>query len=778
MRRYCFPVAVFALVIMSSCTNFLEEDARVSFGVDATELSFSTGGESHSVTISSGKKWDVTSKPDWVSLQSINPGSSPYEWIVSFSAEGNNEFGREGKIIIKAGTETADISVSQDGKKGKYIAVESVSLSPTELSLAEGDNAALTFAITPSNASVKDVSWESSSPTVATVSQSGRIDAIAEGTTVVTVTTKDGSKTATCTVTVHAPNNVIFYTSTSGSVIEPQAATSTTFGANLISNEYVNGRGVMTFDGDVTIIGYAAFSTRPDLESIHLPKTVVSIGGFAFDHCTSLTSIEFPNSLTNIGESAFGSCSSLVSLRIPASVTSIGDGAFGGTTKLTSISVDSGNPIYDSRDNCNAIIEKESNTLIRGCKNTVIPNSVTTIGTHAFGGSEISSIAIPGSVTRIEKNAFIGCDLASIVVDSGNWIYDSRNGCNAIIETNSNTLYLGCKNTVIPNSVTTIGENAFNSCFNLTSIQIPNSVTRIEASAFLLCGKLKAIEIPSSIKRIGDSAFSMCMGLTSIICYATTPPQIGSFVFSNGSTCPIYVPAQSLDAYKTDSGWKAYNSRLQAATGEHEYVEMGDGLKWATCNVGASFPWDYGDYYAWGETDTYYVGEPKNETIVFKNGKQSGYSWASYQFNPSGDGKTFSKYNGSDYSTLLREDDAAVVNWGGSWRMPTADEWLSLMSKCTCTWTYNYNGTGVRGRILTSNATGYEGNTLFLPAAGTITSTSYGDDGYLGCYWSSTSGSWLGWAGCVYLDSSDFYYTEQSPYIRRYWGGSIRPVSN
>ena len=78
------------------------------------------------------------------------------------------------------------------------------------------------------------------------------------------------------------------------------------------------------------------------------------------------------------------------------------------------ISVDSGNPIYDSRDNCNAIIEKESNTLIRGCKNTVIPNSVTTIGTHAFGGSEISSIAIPGSVTRIEKNAFIGCDLASI----------------------------------------------------------------------------------------------------------------------------------------------------------------------------------------------------------------------------------------------------------------------------------------------------------------------------------------------------------------------------
>ena len=267
-----------------------------------------------------------------------------------------------------------------------------------------------------------------------------------------------------------------------------------------------------------------------------------SIGRCAFSECSSLTSITIPNSVTSIAGGAFQHCSALTSITIPNSVTSIGDFAFEYCSSLTTMVVESGNTTYDSRENCNAIIETATNTLIAGCQSTIIPNSITSIGFAAFdacssltsitiptsvksiGGSAFSecssltSITIPNSVKSIGDAAFSDCSsLTSIVVESGNTVYDSRENCNAIIETATNTLIAGCQSTIIPNSVTSIGNWAFFYCSALTSITIPNSVTSIAGGAFQHCSALTSITIPNSVTYIGFNAFYVFNKLKKVI---------------------------------------------------------------------------------------------------------------------------------------------------------------------------------------------------------------------------------------------------------------------
>ena len=235
--------------------------------------------------------------------------------------------------------------------------------------------------------------------------------------------------------------------------------------------------------------------------------SVTTIGERAFLDCTGLTSVTIPNSVTSIGEGAFGSCTGLTSVTIPNSVTSIGHGAFGSCTGLTSVT---------------------------------IPNSVTTIGDYAFDYcTGLTSVTIPSSITSIEDRAFSYCySLTSIT---------------------------------IPNSVTSIGGGAFYYCTGLTSVTIPNSVTSIGGYAFEDCRGLTSMTIGSGIRYIHEQAFAACNNLEEVYCLAENVPSTHTAAFEKSypEYMTLYVPASSLNAYKTTEPWSLFGT-IKAISGSGE----------------------------------------------------------------------------------------------------------------------------------------------------------------------------------------------------------------
>lgn len=356
---------------------------------------------------------------------------------------------------------------------------------------------------------------------------------------------------------------------------------------------------------------------------------VESIGDYAFEGCSSLKTIIIPKYVSEMGSKVFQDCTNLESIRISASVSKIGSRMFAGCPNLKSIVVEEGNEKYDSRENCNAIVETATNTLVCGTENSTIPSTITAIGNGAFAETGLKNIVIPEGVTSIELQAFENCQnlksvtlpqslkklgyhvfansgLTSVVIPEGitylpqgtfngcknletvtlpttletieynafsnsvltsifipkgvtnisstsfnycgklstisvsdeNTTYDSRNNCNAIIQTATNQILRGTSNTIIPNTATSIGDNAFNDINSLTSIVIPESVTSI-----------------------GQYAFRFCNSLAEVVCKAKVAPQLKSDAFSNDvlSKATLYVPEESVESYKADGEWKKFS---------------------------------------------------------------------------------------------------------------------------------------------------------------------------------------------------------------------------
>lgn len=283
------------------------------------------------------------------------------------------------------------------------------------------------------------------------------------------------------------PNNQIWYTAATAKV-RPYSEVG--FGATIVSNQWdgITGKGVITFDGDINLIGERAFDSCISLTSITIPNSVAGIGNDAFSGCDNLTSIIIPDGVTSIGEDAFFGCENLTSIIIPDSVTEIGPGAFSGCECLASFYGK-----FASEDNRCLIID--------GVLNSFAPAGLT-------------EYAVTNNVTGIGADAFSGCD--------------------------------NLKSITIPDSVTSIGDFAFENCGNLTSITIPDGVTSI-----------------------GTRAFASCWNLISVYCKATTPPSLGEYAFKDlriinmGSGyanigCAIYIPAESVNAYKAATDWADY----------------------------------------------------------------------------------------------------------------------------------------------------------------------------------------------------------------------------
>ena len=461
------------------------------------------------------------------------------------------------------------------------------------------------------------------------------------------------------------PHNVIYYTSTDGNIITPFKED--VFGASIIDNQYIDGLGVLSFDGDVRSIGKGAFFECSRLKSISIPESVIIIGDNAFSSCKGLTSVILPESITDIGNYAFDSCLNLANINIPESVTSIGNFAFYSCDSITKIDIPGsvasiGNSTFracsglssinigdgvksigrdafsycyslsgitipgsvkaigdDAFSNCknltNLVIGNGVTTIGYGAFNWCISlvnvdfsNSVETISGFAFGNcSRLTSISLPESVTSIGNYAFSGCysltsvSLPESVTSIGNYAFSDCSSLSSItipesVESIGFGVFKHCPSLMsfsgkfacqdglflidsetllavaagaggvvyLPDAISIIGSDCICDSSNLTDISIPNSVTTIRAGAFQGCSNLTRVLIPVNVTIIEPYAFSNCSGLTSITVLSKTPPTGGENMFYYTQQAPIYVPEESVEAYKSAQYWSDYTDRIQA----------------------------------------------------------------------------------------------------------------------------------------------------------------------------------------------------------------------
>ena len=543
-----------------------------------------------------------------------------------------------------------------------------------------------------------------------------------------------------------------------------------------------------------------AFMGCEQLINVSLPTTLIEIGEDCFYGCKKLEKIILPSSLKYIGAGAFSSCG-LTSIDIPSSVTGLGDRSFTycpldliklqGTTPPGIIwysydgvydfnswrPFEGSCPIYVPEDGLSAYINDSAWKKYEN-RFAVLPTYVdlglsVKWGTFDLGADGVGAFGDVYSWGELEPWTEsttwqdYSYDKSPDVLPLSDDVANVKLGGNWRMPTEEETKELVANCTVSYETVNSV------SCLKLTSKKNGQSI-------YLPRYRFYNNRV---LPEEGDASYFWTASI-----YAS---YTGDAVFygydSNHTSNPI-------DHYNRYGGfairpvWSDNSSGSQLVS--NEPVDLGLSVKWASCNLGASKPEEYGDYYAWGETEPYYTeghsqDDPCSNWRTRTNKPITGYNWESYKWNYSTDSfPRFSRYNSIsswgvvDNKTVFQdydyEDDAAREALGGKWRTPTKSEWSELLFNCTWLWTSNYSGTGVRGMIVTSNIDGYKDKSIFLPAAGGRAGKTTQSRSVKGQYWSSA-------INASYPDDGMFYYFSSSgtgsTSIDRYNGFSIRPVT-